>query len=215
MNRSLPAALVAAFFILSGCWHQVDGGPEASETRSLDAYSHVRLEGGLTAHFKPGEPSVTIDSQQKVIENLDTVVRQGVLVVRVKPGVKVSSLEWTTINITGSDVTRLEASGGSTLNATALAGRELAIEASGGSHVDAAGAVTSLDIDASGGSTVNAHAASEAVKVDASGGSVVELTATGSVRGEASGGSRVRVAGGGDLSNVESSGGSVVSVLEE
>lgn len=200
--------------LLTGCWNQVEGGPEASETRTQDAFTRVRLESGLTAGFSPGEPSVTINSQQKVIENLETVVRKGQLVVRLKPGVKVSSLEWTEVLITGADVGALEASNGSTLNATGLTGASVTLEASGGSQVSATGQVTEVIVEASGGSRVTAHVGAESAEVEASGGSVVELTATASVRGEASGGSRVRVAGGGDLSKVERSGGSVVSVLE-
>ncbi|MGV3622849.1 MAG: GIN domain-containing protein [Archangium sp.] len=214
MTRLLLAALVPVV-MLTGCWNQVDGGPSASDTRSQDAFSRVRLESGLTASFKPGSPSVTINSQEKVIENIDTIVRDGRLYVRIKPGVKVSSLEWTEIIITGTDVTQLEANGGATLNATGLTGATIDFDVSGGSEVSATGNVTAVDIEVSGGSTAKIHANSETAKVEVSGGSNVEVTATGTVRGEASGGSKVRVAGGGDLAGVESSGGSVVSVLEQ
>lgn len=210
----LLAALVPVV-LLTGCWNQVEGGPSASETRTQDAFDRVRVENGLTASFKPGAPSVTINSQQKVIENIETILRDGRLHVRIKPGVKISSLEWTEVLITGTDVSQLEASGGSTLNATELTGSVVDFDASGGSSITATGALTSVDIEASGGSTVKIHTASETAKVDVSGGSTVELTATDSVRGEASGGSKVRVAGGGDLGGVRSSGGSVVSVLEQ
>lgn len=213
MTRLLLAALVP-FVVLTGCWNQIDGGPAASDTRTQDAFSRVRLESGLTASFKPGSPSVTINSQQKVIDNIDTIVRDGRLHVRLKPGVKVSSLEWTEILITGTDVAQLEASGGSTLNATELTGANIDFDVSGGSEITASGTVTAIDLEVSGGSKAKIHVSAETAKVEVSGGSSVEVTATGKVRGEASGGSKVRVAGGGDLAGVESSGGSVVSVLE-
>ncbi len=214
MTRSLLVALVPVL-VLTGCFNYVEGGPEASETRSQKAFSRVRIENGITASFKPGEPSVTINSQQKVLENLETVVREGQLVVRLKPGVKVTSLEWTEVVITGADVTELKASGGSTLNASALAGDAVKLEASGGSHIGATGQLTAVNVEASGGSTVTAHLGSASADVEASGGSVVEVTATAAVTGEASGGSRIRVAGGGDLTKVEISGGSTIAVLEQ
>lgn len=214
MTRLLLAALVPVV-MLTGCWNQIEGGPAASDTRTQDDFRRVRLESGLTASFKPGSPSVTINSQEKVIDNIDTIVRDGRLHVRVKPGVKISSLEWTEILITGTGVTQLEASGGSTLNATELSGDSVDFDVSGGSEITATGNVTAVDLEVSGGSKAKIHANSETAKVEISGGSSIEVTATSKVRGEASGGSKVRVAGGGDLAAVESSGGSVVSVLEQ
>jgi hypothetical protein len=183
MKRILPALL-----LLSGCWHNVDGGPEVSDTRSLDSFSKVRVENGITVHFSPGEMNqVEISTQQKVLENLQTNVNGGTLTVRIKPGVKVSSLEWTDVNITGVAVSELNASGGSSIVAANLK--------------------DDVTLAASGGSIVKATA--QNVYLDASGGSEVELTAS-TVTGEASGGSSISVSAGADLTGLILSGGSEV-----
>jgi len=202
MKRLLPALI-----LLSGCWHNVDGGPEVSDTRSLDSFSKVRVENGITVHFTPGEANqVEISTQQKVLENLQTEVKSGTLTVRIKPGVKVSSFEWTEVNVTGSNVMELNASGGSSIVAANLKD-DVTLAAGGGSHIESTGSVVSLHIDASGGSTVKA--AAQNVYLDASGGSEVELTAN-TVTGEASGGSSISVNSGADLTGLILSGGSEV-----
>ncbi len=202
MKRILPALL-----LLSGCWHNVDGGPEVSDTRSLNSFSKIRVENGITIHFTPGETNeVEISTQQKVLENLQTDVKGDTLTVRLKPGVKVSSLEWTDVNVTGPSVFELNASEGSSIVAANLKD-DVTLAAGGGSHIESTGSVASLHIQASGGSTVKATA--QNVYLDASGGSEVELTAS-SVTGEASGGSSITVSAGADLTGLILSGGSEV-----
>ena len=84
MTRLLPALL-----LLSGCYHSVDAGPEVSDTRSLNSFSKLRVQDGLTVHFAPGAVNeVEIATQQKVLENLLTEVKDGTLTVRLKPGVR-------------------------------------------------------------------------------------------------------------------------------
>lgn len=203
MTRLLPALLV-----LCGCYSSIDGGPEVSETRSLPFFSRVRVQDGLTVHFSPGDTSaVEISTQQKVLENLETTVKGSTLTVRLKPGVRVSSFEWTDVHLTGASVSELNASGGSTLIAADLDAESLTLAASGGSHVENSGTVKSLHLEVSGGSTAKASAQSADLEV--SGGSSVELSAS-RISGEASGGSTVTASEGADLTGLILSGGSQV-----
>jgi hypothetical protein len=201
MTRSLLALL-----LLSGCYHSVDGGPEVSDTRSLDGFSKVRVQDGLTVHFSPGAVNqVELATQQKVLENLQTTVSGGTLTVRLKPGVRVSSLEWTEVNVTGVDVRELNVSEGSGLIATNLKTDALTLAASGGSRIESTGSVGALHLEASGGSTVSATA--QTADLDVSGGSEISLTAE-RIIGQASGGSRIAANADADLTGLIVSGGS-------
>ena len=201
MTRLLPALL-----LLSGCYHSVDGGPEVSDTRSLSSFSKLRVQDGLTVHFAPGATNeVEISTQQKVLENLLTDVKDGTLSVRLKPGVRVSSLEWTDVNVTGADVRELNASEGSGLIASGLNADALTLAASGGSHIETTGTIGALHLEASGGSKVTATA--QSADLDVSGGSQVSITAD-SISGEASGGSSITANADADLSGLIVSGGS-------
>lgn len=204
MTRLLPALL-----LLSGCYHSVDAGPEVSDTRSLSSFSKLRVQDGLTVHFAPGSVNeVEIATQQKVLENLLTEVKDGTLNVRLKPGVRVSSLEWTDVNVTGTDVRELNASESSGIVATGLDRDALTLAASGGSRIECAGTVSALHVEASGGSTVTATA--QRADLDVSGGSQISITAD-FISGAASGGSTITANADADLTGLIVSGGSQVT----
>lgn len=210
MTRSfLP---VLAVLSLCGCFNLVDGGPELSETRSLDGFTRVRVEGGLPVTVRPGPPSVVITAPQKVVENLQTVVKSGQLTVRLKPGVTATSFASTEIIVTTPSLTSVEASGGSHLTASGVEASPFRATASGGSEVRLSGSTADARLNASGGSRVDASALSAAIaSVDASGGSTIEVNVSQTLEGTASGGSRVLVSGSGDVSAVSTSGGGSVS----
>lgn len=214
MTRHALLAGLAAFSLF-GCFNVLDGGPEVSETRSLEAFTRVRIDDGIPATFSPGAPSATLNTQQKVLENLETRVKDGQLIVQLKPGISVSSFAWTEVVITGEGVTALETTGGSKLTATGLDAQPLRLAASGGSQLTVSGKSADARLNASGASKISAfELAAEAVSVEASGGSTVELNASKSVEGTASGGSRVVVEGAGDATAISTTGGSSVSRRE-
>ncbi|MFZ5442971.1 MAG: GIN domain-containing protein [Myxococcota bacterium] len=209
-RHALLAGLVA--LTLSGCFSFLDGGPEVSETRSLEPFTRVRIDDGIPAKFSPGAPSVTINTQQKVLDNLETTVKDGQLLVQLKVGVTVSSFSWTDVVITGEGVTSLEVTGGSRLEASGLDTQPLRLNASGGSQLSVSGRSADARFNASGASKISAfELAATAVSVEASGGSTLEVNASQSVEGTASGGSRVVVEGAADTTAISTSGGSTVS----
>jgi Putative auto-transporter adhesin, head GIN domain len=195
-----------------GC-HVVEGGPETSETRTLEAFTRVRLEDGIPAKWSPGASQVVINTQQKVLENLKTDVKDGTLVISLKSGVIVESFDSTEILITGASVVSLEATGASSLTATGVDASPLRVTASGASQVKVSGTSGDVRINASGASSIDSkELISEVASVDASGASLVSMRATKSVDGSVSGASHVTVFGGGQISNVSTSGGATVSV---
>jgi hypothetical protein len=205
MNRALAFAATLSLF---AC-HNIDGGPDLSETRSLEPFTRVRIEGGLTATLTPGSPQATVNAPQKVVENLQTVVLNGTLIVRLKPGVIVTSLESTEVLITGQAVAAVEATGASQLTVSGVDASPFRASASGASQLTVSGKTADARLSASGASTVSAaELIAEVARVDASGASTIQVSASKSVEGSASGASQVTVSGGADAANVSTSGGS-------
>ncbi|MDP2276089.1 MAG: DUF2807 domain-containing protein [Archangium sp.] len=209
MTRS--ATLLVAALSLVAC-RNIEGGPEVSETRSLDAFTRVRIEDGIPATISPGKSEATVNAPEKVVANLETVVKSGTLIVRMKPNVSVTSFDGTEVVITTEGLLAVEASGGSPVTVSGVTESPFRATASGGSQLSVTGTTADARLNASGGSGIAAEKlTAELVSVEATGGSTIELTATKSVEGIASGGSRVTISGGGDSTNVSASGGSLVS----
>lgn len=209
MSMSRFALVLLSALSLFGCYHHVDGGPEVSKTRTLEKFSRVRLETGVPVKFSPGANAVTINAQQRVEENLQAIVSNDALVVRLKPGVSVDSFEGTEILLAADGVTAFEVRHGSKLEATGLTAPQLFVELTDGSEASLAGVTTDLNLESKSGSRLDAaKLVSELVSLDVSGGSTVDVNATRSVAGNAWTGSTVRVFGGGDFSAVSVTGGS-------
>ncbi len=209
MNRLAIAAF--ATLALFSC-RNVDGGPEVSETRSVDAFTRVRIEDGIPAKLSVGKPAVTLNTQEKVAANLETKVVSGTLIVSMKPNVIVDSFDFTEVLISTTGLVSAEASGGSTVTVTGIDASPFRASASGGSQLELSGTTGDARLNASGGSGVNAEKLlAEVASIEATGGSTLQVNVSKSVEGIASGGSRVTISGTGDSTNVSASGGSLVS----
>ena len=209
MTRSAFAAL--AVLSLASC-RNIEGGPEVSETRSLQAFTRVRIESTIPARLGPGKPQVTLNTQEKVAANLLTEVKSGVLIVRLKPNVIVSSFDGTEVLITGESVVAVEVIGASKLTVTGIEVGPFRATASGASEIELLGATSDARLNASGASTIDAdQLQAEVASVEATGASTIDVNVSKSVEGIASGASRVIVTGKGDAANVSASGGSLVS----
>ncbi len=207
MTRTLPLALL----VLTGCLQEIEGGPEVSDTRSLEPFSAVRAESGVTVRYRPGAVNeVSIATQQKVLESLETVVKNDVLVVRLKPGVKVTSFEWTEVHVSGTDAVEFQARNGSTVEARELATGAVKVSVGEGGRVALSGQVDMLDLEAGEGSKVSATTGASIVSVDLTDGSSAEVEATERVSGSLRGGSKLKVTGGADFGGLSLRDGSSV-----
>ncbi len=209
MTRSATALF--AVLSLAAC-RNIEGGPEVSETRSLDAFTRVRIEDGIPATISPGKPEATVNAPEKVVANLETEVRSGTLIVRLKPHVVVTPFDGTEVIITTQGLVAAEATGGSKVTVSGVDASPFRATASGGSQLEVSGKTDDARLNASGGSGITADKlAATIASIEATGGSTIEVNASDSVEGTASGGSRVTVSGGGNTVNVSVSGGSLIS----
>lgn len=207
MSRLLVGLVTLA--VTSGCFNSIDGGDVVAEARTVEAFSSVRVDDGLRVTIASGVPGVSVEGPQKALEVLDTVVTREQLLVRLRPGVKVTTTETIRIIVSGDRVSAVEANEAAKVDASGLTGSPVRLTATGGSSIVASGTSDDVRVNASGASFIDAKGIDAAeVSVDASGGSKVDVKATKNVVGTASGGSQVSVTGGADPTRISTSGGS-------
>lgn len=207
--------------------------PNTGATREVGDFSGVEVSNGISAKVTVGPKSVRISGDEKRIGEVRTEVVDGKLVVSMekKGWFGGSSSKGIQVTISNPQVTSLEASGGSRIEAEATATDTFSAEASGGAEVSVRGLdaktvkvevsgggeamlkgrADTVDVEASGGAVVNAQDLShKALKVDASGGTVVNASPTDSLDADMSGGCVLNVDSAPAQRNVDSSGGSTV-----
>ncbi|MBM4776624.1 MAG: hypothetical protein GQE15_02885 [Archangiaceae bacterium] len=217
--------------VMTGCFGSVGSGRDATQTRDLGAFKKLSIQSGVQATVTTGARSVSITADDNLVDLVETVVENETLIVRVKPGLSVSTSRGLRATISndviegvsasgGSVVTapataattwKGEASGGSTLTLSGVSTTTATFTASGGSTLSVGGQATDTTITASGGSTVTSTGlVTTRLTVDFSGGSIGKLRATNSVAGTAAGGSTVTITGAQSVM-VDASGGSTVT----
>jgi putative autotransporter adhesin-like protein len=210
--------------------HVRGSGNVRREIRVVPAFTGVAVAGGIRGEVQIGQQRVELSGDDNVLPLVETVVEDGVLVVRFKPHISLDTQEPVVVQVSAPSIDALESSGGSRLRASLIPTDDLTIDSSGGGDVEARKvAVKKLRADVSGGGALVLEGSADEVKlglsggsrckgkefrartmrIQASGGSTARLAVSESVRGSASGGSVVRVSGSPEM-RVASSGGSVV-----
>ncbi|MCU1412523.1 MAG: hypothetical protein JWR04_3230 [Rhodoglobus sp.] len=145
---ALPAVALVA---LSGCSLGARG-PVVSEDRQIDAATAVVLDTSGDLMITEGEPSLVIHAAAAVLDRLTADVRNGELVLGVKPGTPGILLGRISYELTLPSLERLELNGSgdvdSEISASSL---EVEISGSGNLDIDSIDATSvSLDISGSG-----------------------------------------------------------------
>jgi hypothetical protein len=183
------------------------------QTRQTGDFQGLSVGGGLRARVTVGPTSVRLSGDAKALEQVQTEVEDGLLVVRPPRGSWKNSPR-ITVTVSSPRMTRVEATGGAAVEAEATATPTFAIESSGGSTVSVSGLDSPrVEVDASGGSNVTLKGRAELLVLEATGGCQVygEALTLKALEAEASGGSGVR-ANPTERVTAEASGGSTVQV---
>lgn len=217
--------------MMTGCFGAVGSGKDATQTRDVGAFKKLSIQSGVQATVTAGARAVSITADDNLVDLVETLVENDTLIVRMKPGLTISTSRGLRATISndviegvsasgGSIVTspataattwKGEASGGSTLTLSGLSTTTATFIASGGSTLNVGGQATDTTISASGGSTVTSTGlVTTKLTVDFSGGSVGKLRASTAVTGTASGGSTLTITGAQSVM-VDASGGSTVT----
>jgi hypothetical protein len=82
MLRTALLIPIAATVLLTGC-SLADDGPRVTQTRDVDAFTRIDNDSSADVRLHVGEPlSVRVRAGEKVIDDVHTDVRDGVLRVR-------------------------------------------------------------------------------------------------------------------------------------
>lgn len=230
MKTLLP--LMPLLFGLAGCPGVVGSGRAATEARPIGAFRTLRAENGFRVTVAKGARALSVTADDNVLPLVETVVEGDVLVLRLQPGLTLSSarglvaalttdvLEGVTVGgggkVTGPVSPAAElavaASGGAEATLTGVASSLVTLNATGGSTISLSGSATTLRATAGGGSTVTTRdLTATSVSLDLSGGSQARVSASNEVTGSASGGSTVVLSGNPGTVTVDTSGGSTVT----
>jgi hypothetical protein len=224
-------AFAAVSLFPLACFAQIRGsGNLQHETRVVGEFTGVSVSSGIRGEVQIGKQHVEVEADDNVLPLVETIIDDGVLVVRFKPHQWLRTEHTVVVHVTAPSIDALESSGGSGLKADLTATNELSIESSGGGDVQAHNvAVKKLKAQVSGGGALILDGSADNVKlsmsggsrckgeklqarvvrIQASGGSTARLAASESVNGSASGGSVIHVRGKPET-RVSRSGGSTV-----
>jgi hypothetical protein len=209
---------IAALALVSGCAgftlgsgtttigsapYEEGSGTVANDTRTLEPFNAVSAAEGVQVELAAGDPSATVTADDNLLAHISTVVSNGVLAIDVSGSLRTSHPLRVVVH---SPVLpdRLTASTGASIEARAVSGGSLRVEASTGAHVHCAGTADVLSVSAStGGSADLRDLRTTDARVDASTGSSIHVQANGSVTGSSTGGSSIHVHGGGSLEGIQ------------
>lgn len=115
-RSAVVAALALTVGASAGCSVVIDGvrgsGQVETEERSLDTFSSVVATGSGEVRITQGDvQSVTVTAEDNLLPLLETQVRGGVLTLRVESGTSIRPTEPIVVDITVTELTRVETSG--------------------------------------------------------------------------------------------------------
>ena len=133
-------AFAAAFLVASASSASdfIQGsGKVQHETRVVGEFSGVSVQSGIRGEVKIGKQHVELEADDNVLPLVETIIDDGVLVVRFKPHVSLNTHNETEVHVTAPSIDLLETSGGSRMRADLVPVDDLKIESSGGGDVQA------------------------------------------------------------------------------
>ncbi len=171
-NHSHKAMFIGllALFLLSSAqpasadwWHWGKGkrvkgsGKLATEIRDLEDFNSIQIKGSSDLDITIGESfSVTVETDDNLLELLETEVRHGTLYVDFADGYSVNTRIGSRLEITMPDLEELNLKGASDIRASGLNGKELSISIFGSGDVTLSGEVEDLEVDIRGSGDIDA-----------------------------------------------------------
>lgn len=148
-HMAAVGAILAATLALAACDGKVGTGPRQTETREVEPFDAINLEGAVRLEIELGSPvSLTVEGRESSVQSLQTQVRDHTLFV------KSDRRDWITIGrtahvklrITLPKLAALNLQGGNDVQITGLDGGDLKFRLEGGTLLKATGRVGSLNV---------------------------------------------------------------------
>lgn len=217
--------LLVGFILMSTAaqaqwWKRIKGnGNMVTETRNTAAYDKIAVAGFFDVHLVKGEEGeITLKGEENLLEYISTTVKNGVLLIKVKQKVNLST-SWNKsislrVPVTEINGVKLSGSGDVTSEVTleapdfeiAVSGsgdivldvdaQFITTKVSGSGDIDLSGKAKDIAIKVSGSGDVNAYGLeAQNAKVEVSGAADVKVHATGLLEARVSGSGDVRYKG--------------------
>lgn len=206
---------------------------QTTQDRNVSNFDAIQVSSGIDLFLKQGgSPSVKVKASEGVIDDIQTYVENGRLIIRMKKG---NYRNWSRnrkeVYIVLEDLKQITAAGGSDIFAEELRLDQLSISTSGGSDISLGIEVKDLKLTMSGGSDIDLKGTANTLEVRASGGSDLSagklevkscnittsgasdasIYVTGDLNMTASGGSDINYAGNPNIVRSRSSGGADIT----
>ncbi len=149
----------------------VGSGTSASETREVDAFDAIRLDGvGRVSVTIGDEASVVVETDDNLVDRVVTDVRAGTLVVDIENGITIAPRSGLTITVTTPTLRAIGISGAGSIDVAAAAVDSFEIDVRGAGSVDV-GDLTAdtLTVSHSGAGSITVAGEVQRAVVDLSG----------------------------------------------
>lgn len=159
----LPSCIIAigdgaadAFHSSWGWSGKRGSGVSATQTRAVQDFHSVRLDDSSFVDITVGpELSVALTADDNLIDDLTTVVRDGVLVISMRDGVDASFRIGPSVRITVPTLRAVSVDGSGTAVVKGLSGEKFSASLQGSGDLTANGKVTSVNVELSGSGDVD------------------------------------------------------------
>ena len=203
--RSLFVAALCVCVVASGCacssavaGTAVRGsGVTSKETRDVIGFTDVRVAGsGEVVIEQSGSDSLLIDAEDNILPELETIVRNGVLTLGVRPGVNIRPTRPIRYHVTVKELTGVGIAGSGSIVATGVDTDALKADISGSGSARLEGRADAVQLSVSGsGSYDAAKLRAKAVRVMISGSGDATVDASERLEARVSGSGSVYYAG--------------------
>lgn len=175
----------------------VSGQDVVTQARQVDAFERIELSGAVDVQAKVGpERSVVVEAAESVIADVETVVDEGALEVRMKKGLHLNPGP-IRVTITAPTLSSLDISGSGDGLVEGVAGERFEVSVAGSGDVEVRGAVEAVSVSIAGSGNVDVRdLQAKTADVRISGSGDIRVTATETVEGSVSGSGDVTVHGG-------------------
>ena len=188
----------------------VGSGDPTSETREVSAFTELDVGGGIGVDIVPGSAaSIVVTAQPNILPLTTTTVDGGRLTIATTQGY--TTVHGISVKVTTSELTAIELHGGASASGDGFRAQSLALNLSGGAHLELSGEAKDLEVEASGGAVLQIGGLKlTTARVDLSGGVVATMSVSSALTGKASGGVVINLAQRPPTVDVQTSGGAVV-----
>jgi hypothetical protein len=190
------SALALVLLLVSGCsdWGVKGNGEIVTDTRTVRPFSRVQADGAYEVNWAPGDPALSITTDENLLEHLRTKVSGDTLYIEWKKPLR--GTRGIKITVASPSLTHVELNGAVRFAGSHLSGPELYLEANGATKVALDGQVNAVSAEMNGASRLDAESLNtRAMELSINGAGKAEVHVTEVLKADISGAGKVVYSG--------------------